>query len=287
MKELNDRNLIFKFHKCGDRLNDSLKNNSVFFSSVEDFNDPFETMFSIKSWNNHSEGEDYFYERIFPHTALARIDQQHHEEIIKSRRNGSASRIFLHEDLRISILAMIRDLYGVTCFSASYDELLMWSHYSNVGKGVCLIFDKEFLFNKNNDGYPRIERVNYLDKLPAIDVRLSENKIHFDITPLITSKRKNWSYEKEIRAFIYMGKLTSEISLSNALLNGDDKRLRNVKFNPEALKGVIFGHNCSLEDREELKNNLKANDNIDFDSLMLAEAKINSHSGQYFFKRIY
>lgn len=286
MKELNNSNFLFKFQKCGDRLNESLKNNTIFFSSIENFNDPFETMFSIKSWNNHAAGEDYFYDRIFPHTALARVDKQEHHTIIKSRREGPAKEIMLHDDLRNSILAMIRDLYGVACFSSSHDELLMWSHYSNIGNGVCLIFDKEILFNKNIDGYPRIEQVNYLDKLPAIDVRLSENRIHFDITPLITSKRKNWSYENEIRAFIYMGKLTSEISLSNSLLNGNDKRLRNLKFNPNAFKGLIFGHNCSLEDREVLKSILKANDKIDFDALIFAEAKINSHSGQYIFRRL-
>jgi hypothetical protein len=260
-------------------------NNTIFFSSIEDFNDPFETLFSIKSWNNDILGEEYFYKRIFPHTALSRIEKQHHNEIINSRRNDPAKDIMLNHDLRNSILAILRDLFGVACFSSTYDELLMWSHYGDIGKGVCLIFDKEILFNKNKEGYPKIEKVSYIEKLPSIDVHLTETRIHFDTTPIITSKRKNWSYEKEVRAFIDFGKLNPQIQSSSALLNGKDKSLRNLKFNSKAFKGLIFGHNCTVECRDNLKTILRSNEYIDFDSLIFAEATINTHTGQYLFKR--
>lgn len=52
-------------------------------------------------------------------------------------------------------------MFGVVCFLDKYDELFMWFYYSNVGKGVCLIFDKEKLFNMNLDGYFWIECVEY------------------------------------------------------------------------------------------------------------------------------
>lgn len=285
MKDLKKPNYIFKFQECGKFLNQSLQHNTIFFSSIENFNDPFETMFSINSWNNHELGEDYFYERIFPYTALARIKKEYHHSIIQTSRQSPGKDILLQEDLRLSILAMIRDLFGVACFSSSYDELLMWSHYAGSGKGVCLIFDREQLFNRNTDGYPQIEEVNYQDKLPSIDIRLSEDKINFNLIPLITTKRHNWSYEKEVRAFINMAKITSEISLSSALLNGKDKRLRNLKFNAEKLKGIIFGHNCNIRNRNKIKKILQANTAIDFDKLLFVEAKVDSRSGQYYFRK--
>lgn len=284
MKELENDNFIFKFQGCGKFLNQSLENNTIYFSSIEDFNDPFETMFNMKSWNEHSQGVDYFYKHVFPETGLARINKKYHNKIIKSRREGPAQTIYLHDDLKNSILALIRDLYGVACFTSDYRELLMWAHYAKVGKGVCLVFDKSKMFNTNKDGYPRIQSVTYEDKLPGIDVRLSENQIHFNIEPLITTKRKNWEYEKEVRAYINMGKITPFIGWSSSLLNGKDKRLRSVKFVPEALKGVVFGHKCSTRSRNQGKKALRSNETIDFDSLIIGEAVVNKHTGQYHYR---
>ena len=284
MKVLDNPKYIFKFQSCGKFLNQSLENNTIYFSSIEDFNDPFETMFTIRSWNNDEKEEDYFYSRIFPHTALARIKKKEHDRIIKSRRESPGNEMLLNEDLTNSILAGIRDLFGIACFSHSYSELLMWSHYANVGKGVCLIFDKEELFSESQFGFPKIMRVNYPDRLPEIDVRLSEERIQFNIETLLTTKRNNWSYEKEVRAFIYMGGITPEISMSSALLNGKDRNLRNLSFSPEAFKGIIFGHNCSTRNKNKIKGILKMNDKLDFNSLVFAEATVNNRSGQYYFR---
>lgn len=262
------------------------KKQYFYFSSISKFNDPFESMFSIQSFKHNQEGIDYFYKNHFPFTALKKVKPENREKIIKQRREHKASNMFLMMDLENSLYSFIEDFFGVVCFSKAYNELLMWSHYANSGKGICQIFEPKTLFQVNSDGYPRIEPVNYEDKLPGVHFSVKKEQFGYDIRPIITTKRKNWFYEQEVRAYINMANITPFIDSSRKLINSDNGRLRNIRYNTKSLKGIIFGHQCTTRNINRTKKELSLNPNIDLNSLIFYQAIPDSWTGLYRFKKI-
>lgn len=286
IKELENKGPIFKYDKCMKFTFSTLRNSTFYFSSISNFNDPFETMFSMQSFTHNQEGIDFFYKNIFPFTALKKIKPENREKIIKQRREHRAAEMFLMMDIKNSLYSFIEDFFGVVCFSNTYNELLMWAHYANSGKGICQIFDPKALFQVNSDGFPRIESINYEDKLPDVHLSVKKEQFAYDIRPIITTKRKNWFYEKEVRAYINMSKITPFIDSSRELINRDNGKLRNIRYNSNALKGIIFGHKCTTRNINRTKKELNLNPNIDFDSLTFYQAIPDSWTGLYRYEKI-
>lgn len=84
---------------------------------------------------------------------------------------------------------------GETCFSEVNDDLLMWSHYGGRYKGVCLEFDTSI------EPFNRLNKVQYVDRLPEIDVRsILVTQTFSPVLHLFCVKSKAWEYEREWRA---------------------------------------------------------------------------------------
>lgn len=87
---------------------------------------------------------------------------------------------------------------SILCFSENYNDILMWSHYADNNKGFCLEFDA----NKINTR--KLYPIMYEKEPPCLpDLYDKCQKGLVDITFLqniyVTTKYKNWSYEKELR----------------------------------------------------------------------------------------
>lgn len=285
IKELNTSNLLFKYEPLGIFLNQSLKNNTLHFSSISKFNDPFESMFNIASTSYNEEGKKYFYNNVFPFTCLKNMSHQERLTFIEQQRKPEIMDAFFPMDLKHSLHTFISDLYGVVCFSSKYDEILMWSHYASneEGKGLCQIFNKD-LFETNIDGYPKISNITYKNELPVINVKVSVNQFGFNIEPIILTKRINWHYENEVRAFINMSKITPFIETSRIKLEANNCQLRNVLYKPNALEGIIFNHKCTKVDIKNIVDIIESNTR--FNKVKLYQAQVNSWTGLYSYKHL-
>lgn len=95
----------------------------------------------------------------------------------------------------------------IGCFSKRNDSILMWSHYGDSHKGVCLEFevneddfsninysDKKCFFNI----YPIIESILKSDYLGNNELYKSEENNEIALKPFLV-KAKDWSYEEEVR----------------------------------------------------------------------------------------
>ena len=80
---------------------------------------------------------------------------------------------------------------GIRCFSATYNNILMWSHYADKHKGFCIEFDASLLTARS---LGEIIKVRYVNKMPTY---LGINSI--DIKRFLCYKYKDWAYEKEYR----------------------------------------------------------------------------------------
>ncbi|MEP2024408.1 MAG: DUF2971 domain-containing protein [Reichenbachiella sp.] len=134
-----------------------------------------------------------------------------------------------------------RNQYGISCFSRTPNEPLMWSHYADKHKGICLIYDKEELLNSLNDSSFNFEYspVNY-KKRPLLEIFEDEGKVTFKSSePVLISKDSKWQYEKEIR---FMAKFENKKNFTG----------RSFTTYHSALKGVIYGANIDPDDLDSI-----------------------------------
>lgn len=97
------------------------------------------------------------------------------------------------------------------CLSGSYNNSLMWAHYADKHKGVCLGIDI-----KDDD----VCKVTYSESI--LEIYGKESLSLKDALSILTTKYKGWEYENEFRVF------TNNI---------------HEKFTPDfCLKEIMFGY---------------------------------------------
>jgi len=212
-----------------------LENNSLLFRSPRDFNDPYDCQLPFDFNNSEKEVLDYFkYLRNRKrHLPLDKIfnrlpdnwKEMSEDEVIELHAiRNSNNDVSLRLEADEAINEIITNM-GVCCFSKDSKNILMWSHYSDMHKGVCLEFEIEYDKNIFFD-LIEIEYVNRYDKFNIL--REQENKGEFK-KYMVGLKSKDWKYEDEIRS----------IKTTNGL----------HKFKPNALTGIIFGLKSSEVER--------------------------------------
>lgn len=118
---------------------------------------------------------------------------------------------------------------GVLCFSLSWDNPLLWSHYADRHKGVALGFDIH---------HDLVRKVSYVEQRYALKKINEETAI-----ALLFSKYKGWEYEQEVRIF-------------TSLEDRKDSGHYFVHFNEQlALRDVIVGSLSTLT-RQQLQDEL-------------------------------
>ena len=115
---------------------------------------------------------------------------------------------------------------GVLCFSTSNcDMILMFSHYADRHRGVCLHFEIDDEDTLDEIAPLNGREVKYQETIPPFN---DSKEAHMTLL----TKYKKWGYEKEYRVF--------------KVVKSDDDRI--VKYKLGQLKGAIFGLHMSTDD---------------------------------------
>ncbi|HDJ1439476.1 TPA: DUF2971 domain-containing protein [Serratia rubidaea] len=134
---------------------------------------------------------------------------------------------------------------GICSFSKARKNQLMWSHYADEHKGVCIGFKEQKVRPQGSNIYPIdvtyqdkypfeniIERFNHFEKTPGVN---NLNAIIGDIIySILGTKYTSWKYERERR-------LVFAKSVAH-------------KFEPEAVNSIAFGLRMAERDRKTLWN---------------------------------
>lgn len=127
--------------------------------------------------------------------------------------------------LRVSIEGLknsVNELHGMICFSQNWTSPLLWSHYADDHKGICLGFDVPA---------KRLERVTYeRDRMAfaALDRIASADQIPTELRRrLLTTKFRGWNYEREHRMLVELHKMQREDGLYFCPF-GNELQLREV-----------------------------------------------------------
>ena len=107
--------------------------------------------------------------------------------------------------------------FGMVCFSLSWENPLLWSHYGDRHRGMALGFDLN---------PAKCKKVNYVAERPVLE------KIDLDVAhELLFTKFLDWKYEEEVRTFVNLNDIDPETKLYFAGF-GKDCLLREVIVGP-------------------------------------------------------
>lgn len=129
------------------------------------------------------------------------------------------------KDMLDNAIAEIIDSAGVLSLSAKPDHVLMWSHYADSHRGICL----RFRASSTTPFFGRAQRVVYQVQRPALNVM--HDTPHIQSEKALLTKADFWSYEEEWRIVEHDG--------------GPGIH----KFPRELLDTVILGAHISPEDQ--------------------------------------
>lgn len=200
--------------------------NELYFSSVNDFNDPFDCQFQVKlrgSDDDKTKFIDDLLKKQAPHLPS--------EERLSIARENSK---FLSDHAIANEAYAIRDRarqaiekWGICCLSEVRDSILMWAHYANAHRGFCLELSTELRIVPNvyqSDigeiaPFPVVPlEVKYSDAYPVFNPIYPDDSAN----QTLLRKAKQWKYEREWR-----------MALPGAP--------GPYKFPSHCLTGVIFG----------------------------------------------
>jgi hypothetical protein len=127
------------------------------------------------------------------------------------------------------------------CFSKNMNEILMWSHYADNHRGVCL----EFEITNEEIIKGQLIEINYSNELTIIDnvERTSTGHLSLSIISngkFLATKFKNWSHEEELRTYVIC---------EDANLTGEEKPFLGK------LTAIYFGKNAFKDDIALVKHN--------------------------------
>ena len=219
---LNKDKELYKYYSLKDGpgfIEKIIKDNTIKFGAPNEFNDPFECMsvIGVTSFDITKKKLDELTKtsgKKYSDEALLRAYDEIAKISIESYRSKSLSK------------------YGILCLSGTWDNILMWAHYSNNHKGIIVIFQ----FDKDHRFYDKMTKVQYKKGITYFEV--DHHNGAKKIWESFSTKDPVWEYENEYRVI----NPPSQRHLHDG--NG-------IKpFPRELIKGIIFGYRISLDVRE-------------------------------------
>jgi hypothetical protein len=178
---------LYKYESFSTQSLANLKNGNIYFSLPNQFNDPFDCSLPINldlSLKSIDSFRDRFIARGgLPENSIQQLKAMSNDELLIMLQKAA------YENIEKSLSGK-----GVSCFSNSFNNLLMWSHYGEKHTGFCLEFDSSYEpFNKAK----KVKYINDFPKLNAEEMIIDINCV--PVLELLHTKAKPWEYENEWR----------------------------------------------------------------------------------------
>jgi len=229
---------IYKYESYNVHSLVNLKAQSLYFGSPRNFNDPYDCAITATVADPSADQIELVKQRYLSDPSLSSLSKQQlgsmpFDELRQQLINGANKGV---TDVRENFL----NTRGVTCFSESNDDLLMWAHYGEY-KGFCLEF------NTARDPFTKLRQVRYVNAIPQFDIVDCIVDRNYDklLEDLYCTKSISWEYEKEWRA------IHSE---ADTLFTYEADALRAIYFGPvierqalEIVCLIIQGQNPNVQ----------------------------------------
>lgn len=198
----------------------------IYLGSPEQFNDPFDCLPIF----------DMAYTEAQLRALAQRVITQNRPGICQAELESEIERFLSAASgfdpsaasghMRQAHIDQVKSVLGVYCVADKSDNLLMWSHYANSHRGICLGFDPErFPFDV-------AQKVEYKKARERI---LPSDDNNAKVVKALLSKSSDWGYEGEWRI----------IDPYNGI------GVKNI--HPRALISIVFGARISDKDRQTVE----------------------------------
>lgn len=215
-----DSPLIYRFRSDSNFTLDELENSYVYFQNPKKLNDPFECCYYLMYVTRNPIELKKLYRLIAP-----KLRYDDNENIKKDFAKNIFWRFSVFVDERIKVFI---ENFGIACFTNNPQNHLMWSHYANFHRGVCLQYD----ISKDSKFFHGIRPINYIRNIePKEYWPISRNQ---DILHLLYTKSDLWEEEQELRV---VSKMQGQIPVEK-----------------NSLRSIIFGINTSDEFKKKVIN---------------------------------
>ena len=133
-----------------------------------------------------------------------------------------------------AISALTADV-GIGSFCEAHDNELMWAHYADQFKGICIAYNfRQLLSELPDDVY--FTRMNYAERMPIVGVSRQDPEVL--ALRVLSYKNYRWVYEREWRMFGPKGPIYYKTAKS--------------------LRRVYLGHRVPAAVRKKLETKLRA-----------------------------
>lgn len=158
--------------------------------------------------------------------------------------------------------------FGCYCLTENSDDLLMWSHYADGHKGICIeynvekicdiqqdLFRVDYNFQREYENFSNmfgdlcgLMNTSIMLRQQSIDESKKKESDKKIIEILFAKKASNWEYEKEWRILRYLDNPKTNNPTANADIP-NYKRERKIDPN-EAINSIILGAKMSDQVKE-------------------------------------
>jgi hypothetical protein len=203
---------IFRYRPISVNSIYEVSTSSFYLAEPSSFNDPFDCDFL---WKSNSE-ED-------------KID---HLDFCQNGANleelQTASDAF-EKQIRTDVNEL-----GITCFTADPLNPLMWAHYADGHRGICIEYKREGVLNSDSFAKVKYEREQKL-VWNSLDIGKDMSKLGDFLDSVVFQKLPEWSYEKEWRLMLI-------------------RPTSRVVYMSEPVLSVTFGLKCTDSEASKFMN---------------------------------
>jgi Protein of unknown function (DUF2971) len=114
---------------------------------------------------------------------------------------------------------------GICSFSEVYDHELMWAHYAEEFKGICIGYSFSRLLSHLEDNVEFV-RMYYDEKVPT--VRHNSEPPLLIAKKILSCKNYRWLYEREWRMFAPLGRVPITLDLVSLMFTWDREWSRGI-----------------------------------------------------------
>lgn len=230
----NPPKILYKYHRINEHLFELIKEGNFWFSHQNELNDPYDCRYALSDTFLYSvlkNSSDTFITDLSNKNSIFKNvnKDEFYNKILPRLKGAEWMNIFY------GMLFGKNHGWSVCCFTTDPLNEIMWTHYSDCNKGVCLGFD----LTKSPTLWEKLIPVKYNDEFPEI------NSIN-DLPEALRKKRRVWRIEKEWRI----------ISKENG----------KIPFNKSAFVSIYFGYKAPKSDIENIVNIINESGyvNVDF-----------------------
>ncbi len=196
------------------------------------------------------------------------------------------------DNLSYQKVKTLYDLVKMKCFSETKDNVLMWSHYADSSKGICVEYDFSYLKRDelnilghlfpvlyteergiDKDIREIIESHKSLNEAIFQDAVYEEDDNYNNILPLFLAKGKAWEYEKEWRILYTKQQLY------------ENNMLGNSNIDLKCISAVYLGYRIDDEKREHIVEICKRLGKMN-KPVSVYQAKLNCCKYEFVFDKI-